>query len=556
MVYNLEELFEESKDEISKYTNRELILSTEFKKEFIKLKRFKEVEFLKYTASLETSPGSKVYFPNQWFVLANISKKYIKELIKYKQVCNTVFQSILLEEKTKGISDESEKEKIKVTKSEIEEYYKKFKLEYGKLTTDKTKEDYIRNTVGSLIDEDLNHILSIYEGIDSTNIDDVSYSIKKFLCDYSYWKGEKDINRDDFYASVIPKLIGLQNNSSALVYTLVGVFVNEEKLANLLETTSIYSLAEVKSKLDFMHNRIIFGAPGTGKSYKLNLDVDKFDEYERVTFYSKYNYNNFVGAYKPVTKIIDNEERVTYEYVPGPFIRSFIKAVKNPDKNYLLIIEEINRANPAAVFGDLFQLLDRDKEGISTYPINISEELKGFFRKEDNLGVNIEEITLPGNLFIWATMNSADQGIYPMDSAFKRRWSFEYIGVDDNQDKLISKSYNRIKLKSGPNNGDYEEYSWNEIRREINKILLKENVLEDKLIGPFFLDEKELTLPQEQFDELFKGKVLMYLFEDVLKHKNSSLFTVKKKSFSEIAKSYKDGTFFTFNLDDCKNDRV
>lgn len=556
MVYDLENLFEESKREIGLYENKELILSDEFKEEFIKLKRFNEVEFLKYTASLETSIGSKVYFPNQWFVLANISKSYIKELIKYKQVCECVFYNILLEKKAKAISDESEVEKIRVTKAEIETYFKQFKNGYAELTSTDEKEDYIKNVVGSSIDDELYQTLNTYEGIDSTNIEDVANSVKKFLCDYSYWKGEKDISRDDFYASVIPKLLGLQNNSSSLVFTLVGVFVNEEKLTNLLETTSIYTLPEVKSELKFMHNRIIFGAPGTGKSYKLNLDIGKFYNHERVTFYSKYNYNNFVGAYKPVTKLIDNEERVTYEYVPGPFIRSFVKAIKNPKKNYLIIIEEINRANPAAVFGDLFQLLDRDKDGISIYPINVPEELKVFFRKKENLGENIEQMKMPGNLFIWATMNSADQGIYPMDAAFKRRWSFEYIGVNDNEEALISKSYNKIKLKSGPKDTDYEEYSWNEVRKAINKILLKENVLEDKLIGPFFLDEKELSLPQEQFDELFKSKVLMYLFEDVLKHKNSNLFKVKTKSFSEIAKSYKDGEFFTFNLDDCKSDRV
>lgn len=532
-----------------RYENREVLLSDEFKdicKERVnQLPSAKQIEFLEYTTVVTTEnkgKSNKVYFPNQWFILANICPhEYYEQIEVYKNIALAIANKIIQNGKYSGSSTKNA-DKLTDIFTQIRDGYKDAE----------DKDLYIQDFSNGYVDE-------IDESLDEFGIENkikASEYIKQYVCNYEYWLGSKTIERTDSVKAPIINMLEIQNESSGFIGNLAMFLLRNEDLSKILEDTSVYKLKKIKSKLNFMHNRIIFGAPGTGKSFKLNLEIDKFDEYERVTFYSKYNYNNFVGSYKPVTKAIGNEERVTYDYVPGPFIRGFIKAVKNPDKNYLLIIEEINRANPAAVFGDLFQLLDRDKDGMSTYPINISEELKGFFRKEDSLGVNIEEITLPGNLFIWATMNSADQGIYPMDSAFKRRWSFEYIGVDDNQDKLISKPYNRIKLKSGPNDGDYEEYSWNEIRREINKILLKENVLEDKLIGPFFLDEKELTLQQKQFDELFKGKVLMYLFEDVLKHKNSSLFTVKKKSFSEIAKSYKDGAFFTFNLDDCKNDRV
>lgn len=275
-------------------------------------------------------------------------------------------------------------------------------------------------------------------------------------------------------------------------------------------------------------NRIIFGAPGTGKSFMLNrerkelLGEDNNADYERVTFHPDYSYANFVGTYKPISAFdSEGKEIITYEYVPGPFMRVYVNALKNGRtddiKPFLLIIEEINRANIAAVFGDIFQLLDRDENQVSEYPIQASEDMKKYLAKE--LGGEPDDyakIKLPDNMFIWATMNSADQGVYPMDTAFKRRWNFEYIGINDGENKV---DYNvKIPVK----NNIIQKVKWNTLRKRINDNLLKEEVNEDKLLGPFFISKNALKNAEkdsEAFAKIFKSKVIMYLFEDVARQK-------------------------------------
>ena len=374
-------------------------------------------------------------------------------------------------------------------------------------------------------------------------------------------------------------------------------------------------------KSKFSCNRIIFGAPGTGKSFRLNTEKDELlvdgGEYERVTFHQDYSYAHFVGTYKPTmidpisnvnTDIVEKDvlsilldqskfaqekydllyekfkddnltrlpillglytddnfntlkkdgtraindnnveknhgrairsyvnlitERkslpeISYEYVPGPFIRTLVNALKNSKtstpKPFLLIIEEINRANTAAVFGDVFQLLDRDNDEVSEYPIQTSQDLKKYLVKE--LGGTISdytEIRIPNNMFIWATMNSADQGVFPMDTAFKRRWDFTYVGINDNENGIIGKTVILGK-------GEYaRKVEWNELRKAINNELLSSKVNEDKFIGPYFISKKnigdKIDMIPEKFINIFKNKLLMYLFEDAAKHIRNRLFT-------------------------------
>ena len=287
---------------------------------------------------------------------------------------------------------------------------------------------------------------------------------------------------------------------------------------------------------DLKRNIIYFGAPGTGKSYNLNKDKGDMD-YERVTFHPDYSYANFVGTYKPVPK----EESITYTYVPGPFMRSLVKAYKNPEKPFLLIIEEINRSNVAAVFGDVFQLLDRNEEHVSMYPVNATEDMKKYIKSE--LKEDIEEITLPSNLFIWATMNSADQGVFPMDTAFKRRWDFKYFSINTNEE-LIENTRTFI-------NG--EEISWNNLRKQINEELLSYKINEDKLMGPFFAFNEFMneTIPEETFKDIFKNKIIMYLFEDAAKSRRNELFSgVGKKyvTYSDVCEAFDQIGIRIFNF--------
>ena len=321
-------------------------------------------------------------------------------------------------------------------------------------------------------------------------------------------------------------------------------------------------------------NIIYFGAPGTGKSHNLNEDVSKLlkdtpDNYERVTFHPDYTYANFVGTYKPVSKE-DSKYPISYEYVPGPFMRTLVKALKTPSEPFILVIEEINRANVAAVFGDVFQLLDRDDiTNISQFPINASEDMKNYLKKELNntdmfdqnkcglrnywksiLGQNYDKIKIPSNMLIWATMNSADQGVFPMDTAFKRRWDFIYFDINQNE-----KEIENLKVKICG-----KEIQWNKLRRAINdELVLTYRINEDKLIGPFFAfkefkDKIDLTEDEEKkFKKIFKNKIIMYLFEDAARSRRNELFSgVKETSnltYSQICKSFDEKGVGIF----CKN---
>lgn len=268
-------------------------------------------------------------------------------------------------------------------------------------------------------------------------------------------------------------------------------------------------------------NRIIFGAPGTGKSHKLKeeCEADFGENFERVTFHPDYYYSNFVGAYKPVMRSdgTTNKKVIQYEFVPGPFLRVYAKAKNKPTERFLLIVEEINRANVAAVFGDVFQLLDRGENGESEYKIAASEDVKDWLEKQ---GVEeTTELSIPSNMYIWATMNSADQGVFPIDTAFKRRWCFEYLDL----------------------NAGAEKNEWNDFRVAINKVLTEKlNVNEDKCMGAFFLKQEDQgKWGAVDFKPIFASKVLMYLFEDAAKHKRNELF--KEKTFSAIYNCYAKG---------------
>lgn len=268
---------------------------------------------------------------------------------------------------------------------------------------------------------------------------------------------------------------------------------------------------------------------------------------ERVTFHPNYGYAQFVGAYKPVQDS-DNEDVIRYEYVPGPFMRVYVNAVKEmkrakedgvvPQK-YLLLIEEINRANMAAVFGDVFQLLDRKSDGNSDYPITISEDMKKYLARN---GINSNELSIPSNMYIWATMNSADQGVLPMDAAFKRRWEFEYLNIN-NSELEIDENMNKLKFKDG-------EIDWNSLRHMINnRIISKYNVNEDKLLGPFFI--KKGNQSDEEFMQSFSSKVLMYLFEDVCKMNPKLMFAGIEKQkllFSDVMEKFKTEGLKIFNF--------
>lgn len=315
---------------------------------------------------------------------------------------------------------------------------------------------------------------------------------------------------------------------------LSSALIKYEEFLMFLGTSSTYCASSTSSRF-FYRNLIVVGAPGTGKSYILNEEKNKIlasstNNYERISFHPEYTYSQFVGTYKPKS----NAGIITYEYVPGPFMRVLVEAYNNPDERHLLLIEEINRSNVAAVFGEVFQLLDRSSTGESVYPIKTSEDMREYLKSAlVGSSVNVDEIIIPENMYIWATMNGADQGVLPMDTAFKRRWDFVRIGIDENADYNIE-----VNIHG-------ETQKWNDIRVAINSKLLDCNVNEDKLLGPYFLSKSLLDRANSyaaknpntidcDFDKIFKNKILMYLFDDAVKQKRLSFFGDRIKTFSDV----------------------
>lgn len=324
----------------------------------------------------------------------------------------------------------------------------------------------------------------------------------------------------------------INDYKAAVVDLLNGTYQKDD----YMEIDDIFGLnLQTNVKIPYERNRIVFGAPGTGKSYLLKEDCTKVQnlyegvEIERVTFHPDYTYSQFVGTYKPVMD--ENDEKIKYEYVPGPFMRILSGALNsarsNNEQPYILLIEEINRAKVAAIFGDVFQLLDRDDDGVSEYEIQTSEDIRRYLAKELGGAIdNYKKIRIPNNMFIWSTMNSADQGVFPMDTAFKRRWNFEYLGINDNEEAI--EGIGKVNLS-----GMDELVEWNLLRRAINDKLSSSEfkINEDKLMGPFFLakkivmsDDNGKIIDTDRFYDVFKSKVIMYLYEDAVKQGKHRFF--------------------------------
>ena len=276
---------------------------------------------------------------------------------------------------------------------------------------------------------------------------------------------------------------------------------------------------------------IYFGTPGSGKSYYVKTIVDPFKDVFRTTFHPDSDYATFVGAYKP-KKI---GEKLTYEFIPQAFTDAYVAAWKDTLKPVFLVIEEINRGNCAQIFGDLFQLLDRKENGESEYSINADADLRSYLEQPNVLGVDAEgikkgKLSLPPNFHILATMNTSDQSLFPMDSAFKRRWSWKYVPIVTD-DSVESKAFEIII--------DNTRYSWHEFLKAVNKKIVRVTESEDKQMGNFFI--KGTILKEE-----FKSKVMFYLWSEVCKdeYKHNSFFKYEDKdgekefSFNDL---YPDG---------------
>ena len=275
-------------------------------------------------------------------------------------------------------------------------------------------------------------------------------------------------------------------------------------------------------------NTIFYGVPGCGKSHHVNdiLGIKKDGSgldgkyYKRVLFHPEYSYSDFVGQIMPVTE----NGAVSYSFVPGPFTEILASALEDTENQYFLIIEEINRGNAPAIFGDIFQLLDRDSEGDSEYAIYNK-------RIQDALadrGVEVSEISIPQNLASIATMNTCDQNVFTMDTAFKRRWRMRRIPNNLSDSALANAYIGNIGI------------TWGDFAKAVNNAILANcndgMAAEDKQLGAYFVKEKELGNAQ-----IFAQKVMLYLWDDVAKYDRGLLFDPKYNTLDDVINDFVKG---------------
>ncbi|PAF55086.1 AAA family ATPase [Mycoplasmopsis agassizii] len=330
-----------------------------------------------------------------------------------------------------------------------------------------------------------------------------------------------------------------------IVGSEISIEVWEEKNEIIIITT-IQSYKElvqtmidkkVNSSIDFLKggkNEIYYDSPGSGKSYFVKQHYEKDESiFFRTTFHPEYTNSDFVGQIIPT---LDSDNEVVYKFSPGTFTIALINALNNPDRSVILIIEEINRGNAAAIFGDIFQLLDRNSDGRSIYSIN-NENLVFYINKERSY--KIDKIFIPSNLSIVATMNTSDQNVYPLDTAFKRRW-------------------NLIKIKNDFSNNNHlanlfvpsTDTTWKKFVTTINSYIVnnpeKLNIFgEDKTIGVYFVSKNELSnIANDESDDgvktnkLFAEKVLFYIWNDIAKLSPLFWFESEYKTFDSVLEGF------------------
>lgn len=371
--------------------------------------------------------------------------------------------------------------------------------------------------------------------------------------------------------NTLPKYIeynekGKNQYSNAVAFYLC--FLNAKRLFADTQNT----IVERKKIAEVSLQQIFYGAPGTGKSHIIN-ELTKGESVIRTTFHPDSDYSTFVGAYKPTMGLLPicnelgqpmeigssvlHKEQIIYEFVDQAFLQAYVNAWKyyadNSEeiKKQYLVIEEINRGNCAQIFGDLFQLLDRNDYGFSVYPINADKDMKKHLEKAfkgvriDNAdsinqhykGRNVVKevldgdiLLLPNNLYIWATMNTSDQSLFPIDSAFKRRWEWQYMPIGKGYDE------NGQEIKWAIE-GATQKYDWWSFLEKINAQVGEVTQSEDKKLGFFFCKATDGVISAEKF----VGKVIFYLWNDVFKNNvfDGPIFQDADKTELSFGKFYK-----------------
>ena len=483
MLQNLHELGAQLQEAyVKNYPVKDKALPAVFK-QLVKEIDGATIEYNEYSFVVTiTSSAQKIFFPNQLLYVAACFADYYKALSEYARII---------------------KMDLRISDNDIKQA--------------KDNKEFAQKVLSNAILEDGDRELLV-----------------QFLSDYNWWFGGKGIERADFYISPILSLSKLVNASQSYVADLCKYLARNDQAHKALKD----EISSVNS--DNISRQIIYyGAPGTGKSHEVREIIGEETNQPnvfRTTFHPDTDYASFVGCYKPSMRpttsaektLTGKEEEIVYTFVPQVFTDAYVYAYKHPAETTYLVLEEINRGNCAQIFGDLFQLLDR-KDGVSEYKIKADNDLAKYLVAqlgEESEGIKDGKLCLPANLSILATMNTSDQSLFPMDSAFKRRWEWEYVPINYSAD-ILSGSFD---ITIGE-----KVYSWVEFIQSVNKHIFDLTQSEDKQMGNFFIkhsvDESE-----------FKSKVMFYLWYEVLRDETGN----NKYFFRQNTPDGKDSTPFTF----------
>ena len=324
----------------------------------------------------------------------------------------------------------------------------------------------------------------------------------------------KYIIENNYSVSEIIDLTHLQRSYTTELSKGINIY---KALADNVFDISLDTLLSQQENYDINHkgqNILYYGVPGSGKSFTISQICSDDSVMERIVFYPDYSHSDFIGQIVPR---LNKDKNLEYVFSPGPFTRILKKAYNNPNNMYYLVIEEINRGDAAAIFGEVFQLLDRDCTGKSKYSINNYDIAEAVYHNAEHT------IRIPSNLTLLATMNTSDQNVFTLDTAFQRRWTMKHI----------------------PNNFDNEhsddiiegtQITWGAFAQTVNELILQNNngliSSGDKRLGVYFAREDELK------PALFSEKVLKYLWDDAFKLDRDTLFNEKYKSIEELIEDY------------------
>jgi hypothetical protein len=462
----------------------------------------KSIDFYSGSAQLTKENRQTVFIPNQEFYIAAIVMPVVHTILSYINYLS---------------------EHTQIAATDRESYFKN-----------------LRDKPANYLDTDTHpDAHAAYEVVNNSSLtSEEQTNLKRFILNYDSWGGAKSVGRQDAYVSAIYQVTSAVQSTSS-TYTVIQCYLQDlhsehialdmvdKYLDNQRATTTLEKIGD--------YNLIVAGAPGTGKSYSLNERIkamvpdakNREQLVFRQTLYPDYSYTDFIGQIMPVS----HSNVISYQFVPAIFTNALRKAyqVHDDGKNVFLVLEELSRANAAAVFGDIFQLLDR-KKGVSEYGINnnlIAENVYG-------VGHGDEKIYLPDNLYIWCTINTSDQNVFSMDTAFKRRFTWQYVST-----KPSSAANNpTLNLPGMPS------VTWTTLYQALNQVIIGDLHLgEDKQIGQFFAQFGQDEAANVQ---ILRDKVVQYLWDDVNRAslEGRTIFQEKYITLDQLHSAFEDEKVF------------